>query len=289
MGGPAVEASAGVRGIVGIGAQTFGGPKTFASKVSIANQGGRALDFLGVGDQLWWDNPSGGNPVLSGQNFLSQGALRSPNGPFVTDSATGFCIGGVNSWFSNAGIQALGQSYLADVLQAQTALPITVSSAKGASAGIVVKVGTTAAAHADAEVLRVAHSVGSSVGAAGTALMQVMGDGRCFIAGDLTCGTNLHTTVVRSNAGAANYINLHPSAGIYIEAFLSGLITLAPRVQLTGDLTAPARGLLSFTPQDAEPTGPNVVGDMYVTTAGVLKICTAAGSPGTWISVGAQA
>lgn len=36
------------------------------------------------------------------------------------------------------------------------------------------------------------------------------------------------------------------------------------------------------------PAGPNVVGEVYVATGGVLKICTVAGSPGTWVSVGAQ-
>lgn len=55
-----------------------------------------------------------------------------------------------------------------------------------------------------------------------------------------------------------------------------------------GDTTSPARSAFRIVPQDAEPTGPNDVGDVYVTSAGVLKICTVAGSPGTWVSVGAQ-
>jgi hypothetical protein len=38
----------------------------------------------------------------------------------------------------------------------------------------------------------------------------------------------------------------------------------------------------------AAPAGPNVVGEVYIATGGVLKICTVAGSPGTWVSVGAQ-
>ena len=105
---------------------------------------------------------------------------------------------------------------------------------------------------------------------------------------DLFVGTNLYATVLRGGTGTANTINLHPSAGIYIWGALSGLVTIDPRLKLAPDTTSPARAALSFTPQDAEPTGPNDVGDMYVTTAGVLKICTAAGSPGTWVSVGAQ-
>lgn len=45
---------------------------------------------------------------------------------------------------------------------------------------------------------------------------------------------------------------------------------------------------LELVPQSSAPTGPNVIGDLYVTSAGVLKICTSAGSPGTFVSVGAQ-
>jgi len=36
------------------------------------------------------------------------------------------------------------------------------------------------------------------------------------------------------------------------------------------------------------PSGAHQIGHMYVTTAGVLKICTAAGTPGTFVSVGTQ-
>jgi hypothetical protein len=47
-------------------------------------------------------------------------------------------------------------------------------------------------------------------------------------------------------------------------------------------------GKLKLPVKASAPAGPNVVGEMYVATGGVLKICTAAGSPGTWVSVGAQ-
>jgi len=54
------------------------------------------------------------------------------------------------------------------------------------------------------------------------------------------------------------------------------------------DTTSPAKSAFRIVPQNSEPTGANAVGDIYVTTAGVLKICTVAGTPGTWVSVGAQ-
>lgn len=60
------------------------------------------------------------------------------------------------------------------------------------------------------------------------------------------------------------------------------------RSTITGDTTAPAIAAFRLIPQDAQPTGASLVGDMYVTTAGVLRICTVAGTPGTWVNVGAQ-
>lgn len=47
-------------------------------------------------------------------------------------------------------------------------------------------------------------------------------------------------------------------------------------------------GKLVLGVKASAPAGPNAVGDIYVATGGVLKICTVAGSPGTWVSVGAQ-
>lgn len=113
--------------------------------------------------------------------------------------------------------------------------------------------------------------------------------------GDFACGTNLYTTVVRGGTGAANTINLHPSAGIYLHAASSGAVTLddaiggllvvsGRRTTVSGDATSPVRGAFRIVPQDAEPTGPCEAGEFYVTTAGVLKIYTGS----AWVSVGAQ-
>lgn len=54
-----------------------------------------------------------------------------------------------------------------------------------------------------------------------------------------------------------------------------------------GDTTSPAKSAFRIVPQDAQPTS-GEVGDIYVTSAGVVKICTATGTPGTWVSVGGQ-
>lgn len=49
-----------------------------------------------------------------------------------------------------------------------------------------------------------------------------------------------------------------------------------------------SKGTLRLPAKASAPAGPNTVGEVYVATGGVLKICTVAGSPGTWVSVGAQ-
>ncbi len=57
---------------------------------------------------------------------------------------------------------------------------------------------------------------------------------------------------------------------------------------IQGDTTSPVTAALRIVPQDTQPTTCTAVGDIYVTTAGVLRICTASGTPGTWANVGAQ-
>lgn len=48
------------------------------------------------------------------------------------------------------------------------------------------------------------------------------------------------------------------------------------------------KGTLKLPVLASAPAGPNAVGEVYVATGGVVKVCTVAGSPGTWVSVGAQ-
>lgn len=57
-------------------------------------------------------------------------------------------------------------------------------------------------------------------------------------------------------------------------------------VKASNDTSSPTRSALRLVPQDADPTGPNLVGDERTTTAGVKRICTVAGTPGTWADVG---
>lgn len=68
--------------------------------------------------------------------------------------------------------------------------------------------------------------------------------------------------------------------------FLSALAAANPALTLTLAGTA-AAAPLCLTP-GTQPTGPNAAGALYVTAGGVLKVCTVAGTPGTWVSVGSQ-
>lgn len=88
-------------------------------------------------------------------------------------------------------------------------------------------------------------------------------------------------------ADTSGGVGVRANCGDGFAAFYAGGGT-GHAMYLEGDTTSPAVAAMRWVPQDAQPTGPNAVGDMYVTTAGVLKICTVAGSPGTWVSVGAQ-
>jgi len=90
--------------------------------------------------------------------------------------------------------------------------------------------------------------------------------------------------------GAGGAINLRSgtTSFIYDDATNITIGRVTGGVRISGDATSPVLAAFGVAAQDAQPTGAHVIGDMYVTSAGVLKICTAAGTPGTWVSVGAQ-
>lgn len=58
-------------------------------------------------------------------------------------------------------------------------------------------------------------------------------------------------------------------------------------VVAASDTTSPVTAAFRIVPQNAQPTT-GQQGDLYVTTAGKLVICTVAGTPGTWATVGTQ-
>jgi len=72
-----------------------------------------------------------------------------------------------------------------------------------------------------------------------------------------------------------------PTSGKAIEATGTGT---GEALVATG--TA-AKAPIKIAPS-GEPTGTHAIGHLYVTAAGVLMICTVAGTPGTWTAVGSQ-
>lgn len=73
------------------------------------------------------------------------------------------------------------------------------------------------------------------------------------------------------------------TSGTGIVAVAGSTTGVSLLIQVGNGVLAPIRFQTSN-----QPTGLSAVGDMYVTAAGVLKICTVAGTPGTWVSVGTQ-
>lgn len=59
-------------------------------------------------------------------------------------------------------------------------------------------------------------------------------------------------------------------------------------LRIISDSTAPVQAAVRWETQDAQPTGAHQRGDMYMSTAGVLNVCTADGTPGTWARIGDQ-
>lgn len=108
------------------------------------------------------------------------------------------------------------------------------------------------------------------------------------------------TITVADTASATCYIGMYEAAsgslaaktdtgltydattGILTATGIAGVSPTGHGVVAQGDTTTPAKSAFRVVPQNAAPTGPNEVGDIYVTTAGVPQICTVAGSPGTW-------
>lgn len=101
--------------------------------------------------------------------------------------------------------------------------------------------------------------------------------------GGATDGIGVDSMGGGSNGIGGKFTGVGTGQGVWARNVTSGYA-----LYVESDPTSPVKAAIRVIPQDAEPTGAHLVGDMYVTSAGVLKICTGAGTPGTWQSVGAQ-
>jgi len=120
------------------------------------------------------------------------------------------------------------------------------------------------------------------------------GTGGIF-SGGTTNGDGISSTAYGN--GAAVYAESSTGSGYAVKALaqetgiaIKATATDGYALYVDGDTTSPIKPLLHLTPQNSYPSGAVVVGDIYVTTAGVLKICTVAGTGAgaTWTTVGVQ-
>lgn len=127
--------------------------------------------------------------------------------------------------------------------------------------------------------------------------------------GGRSTGGNSHVIATAAQDGRTAVVATGgPTSGIGVEAIGTGTgvglkatgtggaaivannSSTAEALKVNGDTvsTTAAIAPLFIAPLNNQPSGAHLVGHMYVTTGGVLKICTVAGTPGTWVSVGTQ-
>jgi hypothetical protein len=123
-------------------------------------------------------------------------------------------------------------------------------------------------------------ATGNGSGAGITATTGTAGNGGTFVGG-ATSGNGISSTGTGSGSGAevvagATGIGLHVTGGATSNN--------AFKLDIGNTVSPPFR-----FGTGAAPSGAALVGDMYMTTAGVLKVCTSAATPcGSWVSVGSQ-
>lgn len=115
------------------------------------------------------------------------------------------------------------------------------------------------------------------------ALGDGTGQGVSAVGGD-SSGEGVYGTGGTPNGIGVYGAGTGTGAGVHGKNEFSGHGVIAE-----GDATSPVASAFRIVPQDTEPTGPNAVGNLYVlSTNQKLYICTVAGTPGTWVVVGAQ-
>lgn len=199
-----------------------------------------------------------GNTTLgnaSGDTLAITGtAISVPNGVVFTSAGSGIGVDVAAGGSGTIGIRGTGN---------------------GASAGVRGVGGATGPGGTFAGGATSGQGI-SAVGSGASAGVGATGGGTDGIGVDATGGATNGVGVKGTGTGTGHGVWANTSASTGYALYVSG------------DTSSPVRAAIRVVPQDAEPTGAHLVGDMYVTTAGVLKICTSAGTPGTWTTVGTQ-
>lgn len=143
------------------------------------------------------------------------------------------------------------------------------------------------------QAISVASIVASGNGTFGSVTVTTPGDLTLGVGSDINLGNDTNSRI-RGGSGFLRLDNAIGSQLFYTGSTLTldgnaSLTNTAGRFSVSGDTTSPALPAFRIVPQDTEPTGPNLVGDLYINSGDAkLYICTVAGSPGTWVVVGTQ-
>ncbi len=119
----------------------------------------------------------------------------------------------------------------------------------------------------------------SVVGNAATAATIVAGSSNLAL--DITGAGNANAVNISQNGANGAAVIQNAGSGSALSVGTSG--GTGPCFAIAGNNTRAPFGM-SITTQ---PTS-GVVGEMYMASGGVLKVCTVTGTPGTWVSVGTQ-
>ncbi len=265
----------GTGGATGVGVSGVGGA-TSGTGVTGTGTAGNAIGVSGAGQGSGVGVSGTGGATGSGVTGTGQG---SGNGVVGTGGATGSGVIGNGGSTSGTGVTGTANTNSNNdgVTGKGGDLSVGGSGVSGVGGGNV-----------GAGVTGTGTSFGGSSGGNG-----VTGIGTVNGIGVLGTGGSNAAAGVKGIGGAGN-----GTGGIFV-ANGSGLgIDVTGHSVITGVLSGASASCLSFVPVanvpavrwpvSAAPSGASQVGDMYMATGGVLKVCTVAGTPGTYVSVGTQ-
>lgn len=200
---------------------------------------------------------------------LFAGTSSLPGLYFGTDTSVGWFQQAAGTWeFATTGaIPVMDLNTTATFYRGAT---LTNSSANGR--------GVTATGTGSGDGVLGTGGTSTGVGVRGTG-GTTSGAGGTFTGG----ATNGNGTVTQGTGTGAGMVAAGGATGKGIIAAGGATSDAAIQVQAANAVNAPFRFDVA-----AAPSGPNVVGDMYMAAGGVLKVCTVAGTPGTFVSVGSQ-
>jgi hypothetical protein len=177
------------------------------------------------------------------------------------------------------------------LLGALRALFVDVANTQSSIGGLKTFIKKLTVSHADASTPAISGTAsGGGAGAngvEGTGVIGVKGTGGTYgVQGTGTTGvqgTSSDSAGVEGTAtSGATAVNGAASGSGYAGDFSSSSGT-GYGLRCTGNAT---RAAFRMTPQSEPSSG--IIGDMFMNAIGELRVCTATGTPGTWVLVGSQ-